>query len=254
MELAIFSQALREYTRLKRVLPWLLFGVACMVLAYNWRFLVPGSPEVEQYSSVSQILVYRLIALVSAVYTTAIINQEVEQRTIVYLLTRPVPRWKLLLVRYLVSVLVVFGIAAVCAVLTSFGAFRSLGGNPLLFNDLRALAVGALAYGALFLFISLIIHRAMIVCLLFAFGWETALPNLQGSMKQLSILTYLQAIGDHPEPDDRGLLELISGLLGTNTVTPAQAYTTMGIMIVGLLALSAWWFTRHEYVPREDAE
>jgi ABC-2 type transport system permease protein len=255
MEQAIFGQAVGEYLRAKRVIPWILLGGVCGLLAWSWHFLQPDSPPSDQYSIVSSLLVFRLLALASAIFTTAIVSQEIEQRTIVYLLTRPVPRWKLLVVRYLASVLVVSLLGLVSAVFATLGSFHGLGGNSLLWNDIVALVVGAFAYGALFLFISLISNRSMLVCLLFAFGWETSVPNMPGSMYNLSILSHLQALAQHPESADKSkVLGLASGTLATNTISPERAWVVLGILTVGLVVLSAWWFTNFEYVPREDAE
>ena len=139
--------------------------------------------------------------------------------------------------------------------MTSVGAFKGLGDNPLLAKDLVALTVGAFAYGALFLFISLLFNRAMIVCLLFAFGWESSVPNMPGTMDSLSILTHLQAIAQHPAAESQNkMLGLMSGTLGTNTLPADRAWALMVGLVVVMLALSAWWFTHFEYVPREDAE
>ncbi|MEZ0327385.1 MAG: ABC transporter permease [Fimbriimonas sp.] len=254
MELAIFSQAIGEYLRPKRVLPWLVLGGICAVLAFYWRTLQPRTLPVEQYATVSSMLVFRIVALASAIFTTAIISQEVEQRTIVYLLTRPVPRWKLILIRYLASVIVVGVLGIIGALLTSLGAFRGMGGNPLLAKDLQALMMGAFAYGALFLFVSLIFNRAMLWCLIFAFGWETAVPNMPGSMNNLSILTYMQAIAEHPATQDQSKVVELAGALGTNVISADRAWGILIGLVVVMLALSAWWFTHFEYVPREDAE
>ncbi len=255
MEQAIFGQAIREYLRPKRVLPWLLLGGVCALLAYFWRSLQPGSQPVDQYANVSSMLVFRIVALASAIFTTAIISQEVEQRTIVYLLTRPVPRWKLLLIRYSASVLVVGILGIVGALLTSWGAYRGFAPNPLLGKDLQALMMGAFAYGALFLFVSLLFNRAMLVCLLFAFGWETSVPNMPGSMNSLSILTYMQAIAEHPSAQDQSkLMGIAAGALGNNAISADKAWGVLVGLTVVMLALSAWWFTHFEYVPREDAE
>ncbi|HSI72814.1 MAG TPA: ABC transporter permease subunit [Fimbriimonas sp.] len=255
MEQAIFGQALREYLRPRRVIPWIMLGLICALLAYSWKFLEPKSDALHQYANVSSMLVFRIVALASAIFTTAIISQEVEQRTIVYLLTRPVARWKLLLIRYLASVLVVAVLGILAALFTSFGAFKTLGGNELLSKDILALVVGAFAYGALFLFVSLLFNRAMLVCLLFAFGWETSVPNMPGEMGRLSILTHLQAIAEHPNTQDQSkLLGLATGALGTNTISASSAWGVLGFITLICLGLSAWWFTHFEYVPREDAE
>jgi ABC-2 type transport system permease protein len=255
MEQAIFGQAIGEYLRAKRVIPWILLGAVCGLLAWLWHFLEPDSSASTQYANVSAMLIFRLLALASAIFTTAIVSQEVEQRTIVYLLTRPVPRWKLLVVRYLASVVIVSLLGIASAVFATGGAFHGLAGNALLGNDIVALIAGAFAYGALFLFISLIFNRSMLVCLLFAFGWETSVPNMPGSMYNLSILSHLQALAQHPEDAEKNkVLGLASGTLATNTISPERAWVVLGILTVGLVVLSAWWFTNFEYVPREDAE
>lgn len=254
MTVAIFSQALREYLRPKRVLPWLLLAMLCLVLAAFWYKLDGGSSQADRYASVSSMLVFRLLALASAIFTTAIISQEVEQRTIVYLTTRPVPRWRLLLTRYVASVIAVSIIGAFAAVVTSIGAFG--GGflsNPLLGKDILALTVGALAYGALFLFVSLLFNRALIICALFAFGWESSVPSLPGDIYRVSIYSYLQAIAQHPGSDQPNALSRLSGATGS-AITVSSAFLLMGLMVVALLAVSSWWFTHFEYVPREDAE
>ena len=65
-------------------------------------------------------------------------------------------------------------VAGLCAVGLSAAVYGGLGlNNPYLLRDLTAVAVGALAYGTLFVLVSLIINRSMVVCLLFAFAWET---------------------------------------------------------------------------------
>ncbi|WP_025225757.1 ABC transporter permease [Fimbriimonas ginsengisoli] len=245
---------MREYLRPKRLLPWIGLSFLCLLLAHFWSTLDPSSKPDGRYATVSSILVYRLLALASAIFTTAIITQEVEQRTIVYLLTRPVKRSTLLLVRYAASVLVVTMLGVFGAVLTTLGAFNGLGGNSMLATDILAMSIGAMAYGALFLFVSLLFNRSLIICALFAFGWEASIPNMPGEMYRLSIFSYLQAIAQHPSQGDNKGLALLTGTAGDNAITRNSAFMTLGILVVVMLALSAWWFTKFEYVPREDSE
>jgi ABC-2 type transport system permease protein len=256
MELAILGQAFREYLRFRRVVAWIVFALICGGLAYAWRFFIAEPDAAEQYANVSSMLVFRLVALASAIFTTAIISQEVEQRTIVYLLTRPVARWKLLLIRFLASATVVSVLGVMAAVCTSYGAYGKLGGNPLLSGDISAIVAGAFAYGSLFLFISLLFNRSMLFCLLFAFGWETAIPNMPGGMQNLSILTYLQAIAQHPTNDQSNskMVQLLAGMGSVNLTTPDRAWAVLIGLIVVCVFASAWWFTHFEFVPREDAE
>src|SRR5579862_3859182 len=101
MEAYIFSSTLREFLRPKRILPWL--GVAAIIcwIALMFHRIDPHSTRRDSYVLLSAAFVFRLLPLAAAIFSTAIVAQEVEQRTIVYLLIRPVPRWKLLIFRTL---------------------------------------------------------------------------------------------------------------------------------------------------------
>src|SRR5579862_2912550 len=103
----IYFSTIREFLRFRRLFPWILLGFAGMFLAIAWPYLNRFADRQEQYTGVSSMLVFHVEALASAIFSTAIISQEVEQKTIVYLLTRPVSRWMLLIMRYLASATVV---------------------------------------------------------------------------------------------------------------------------------------------------
>ncbi len=137
--------------------------------------------------------------------------------------------------------------------LASLGAFRGVGSNDLLLGDCVALIVGAFVYGALFLLATLMFNRAMIICLLFAFGWESAVPNMPGQMYYLSIYSYLQGIAQHPSAGGNKLLSLITASNGDNTLTAGTSYIGHDRHFV-LIVFGAWWFSSFEYLPREDAE
>lgn len=256
MESYIFTSSLKEFTRARRLWPWLALCVLAALLAFVWQKLSPDASPADRYASVSSMIVFRMIALVSAIFATAIVSQEVEQKTIVYLLTRPVPRWKLVVFRFLAGALVVSVIGAIGALCVSLGAFNTgFLSNSLLVKDILAMVFAAFAYGALFLFVSLLFNRAMIICLIYAFGIETALPNLPGDISRLSIYSYLQAIAEHPSTSSPSQgLNLAAGDLGLNTLTASVAIPSLVILTAVCLGLSAYWFTKFEYVPREDAE
>jgi ABC-2 type transport system permease protein len=254
IELFVFQSALREYLRLKRLIIWILLGLGAFALAAAWKRGTNTAAPDMIYSQVSEIMVFRVLSLVSAILTSAIVSQEVEQKTIVYLLTRPVQRWQLLIPRYLASVTAVVLVGVFAAICTGLGVYGAgVFGAKLFWNDITAIIFGAFAYGALFLFIGLLVNRAMVVNLLFAFGWETATPNMPGEVYYLSVYSYIKAIAQHPETDSGGFVGLISGALGLNSMSTGTAIGVLVMITIFFLAASAWWFTSFEYVPREDA-
>jgi ABC-2 type transport system permease protein len=251
----IYFSSLREFLRFKRLWPWLMLGFFGMLLALAWPSLSPNSTPVDQYAKVSEMLVFHVLALSSAIFTSSIVSQEVEQKTIVYLLTRPVTRWLLILMRYLASATVVALLGIFGALLVSFAVYKGhMFSNELLRKDVIALVFGAFAYGGLFLLVSLLINRAMILCLLFAFGWETIVPQMPGEMYRLSLYSHLMGIADHPSAQSAGQSMGLGALTGTNYISPASAYMTLLVLTSFFVTMSAAWFTRSEIVPREDAE
>jgi len=255
MELYLYTHALKEMLRARRFLPWVGVAIFIAFMGLVWPSLSPESTTVQQYADLSSMLIFRVLALASAIYTTSIIGQEVEQKTIVYLLTRPVARWKLLAMRYLASVTVVSIVAVMCVLFLTAVTFRGhFGENHLLANDIKTVIVGALCYGALFLFVSLISSRAMIICILYAFGWELSVGNLPGDLSYLTVYSYLQALAEHPSTNGGPKAQLLTGQLGTAAISPNVAIQVLVITALAVAAVSVWWFSHFEYIPREDAE
>ncbi len=253
METYIFTSTLREFLRPKRILPWVFVALAAYWIAFLFHRVDPTSSKQDAYVLLSSTLVFRILALAAAIFSTAIVAQEVEQRTIVYLLTRPVARWKLLVFRTLAAITVVFGVSAVTAVAVSLASYGS--GNPLLYRDLAALAAGSAAYVSLFVFVSLLMNRSMILCLLFAFIWETSVPNVPGNLYRVTITSYLSSIAQKPTPQtSSGPMNALGGLLGVNTIEPATAWFVVALITAASLAAGAYWFGHFEYIAREDAE
>jgi len=252
----VYSYALKDFLRFSRLIAWLILGGLTFLLGAVWQRLMPGSTPSQSYGDVSTLMVFRILPLASAIFSTSVISQEVEQKTIVYLLTRTVPRPVLLLGRYAASVTVVALVSAFTAILLSVSTFHSGAlGNALLWRDLGSIGLAALAYGSLFTFVSLLFNRAMLVCLLFAFGWETSVPNMPGAMGRVSLVTYVQALASHPPlGGDSKLLAFATATLSNQDVSPAIGGAVLScVFLLGLVA-AVGWFRTHEFVARDDAE
>jgi len=255
----VFQNAFAEFFRAKRVVVWVIVAAGIYGAATAYVRLGGAEPE-NAYATLSSLLVFRLLPLASAIFSSAVLSQEIEQKTIVYMLTRPVPRQVFLTMRTLASALSVFIVTAMAAIALSFAVYgASTPTNHYLWRDLVAIAVGSLAYGGLFVLISLMMNRAMVVSLLFAFAWETSVPSMPGSVYLMSISTHLTAIAQRPSSGEPargggGVLTVVANALGTNTLSPTVGWAVMIILIAFCLTFGAWWFKRFEYLPREDAE
>lgn len=255
-EAFVFQAALRDFLRIKRIIVWLLVAVALFGISKVFLYVNQANDLGEAYSMLSSLLVFRVLPLASAIFSSAVIGQEVEQKTIVYLLTRPVERWKLVLFRTLASAVAVSLVSVVTLALVSAAVYGNPFANPMFFGDLVAILVGSLAYGTLFVFVTLLMSKAaMVVCLLFAFAWETAVPNMPGSMSSLSVSTYLSAIAQRPSAlGGGGFLGNMANALGVNAVSAQTGWMILILMIAFFGGLAMWWFSTFEFLPREDAE
>jgi len=192
-----------------------------------------------------------IVPILGVFYGTALIADEVEDRTITYLFTRPIPRGAVLVGKYLAylasTLLLVFPtVIVVFLVLVPVGGGSLAAGFPKLLADLGMLALGLAAYGAVFGWVGARIRRPLVAGLVFALGWEPAVLIFPGYLKQLTVAYYLQALVPHAMPADSGL----SALLQTFTEVPtvASGVLTLVVLTVGALWLAARTVESREYV------
>ena len=254
-DLFLLRTALRDVVRPKRMTAAVLLALLPAGIGLLWRGLVREgqfSPA-DAYNSLSASLVFGFIlTILSVIYGTGVVSQEIEQRTIVYLLTRPVPRWRILLAKFIGSALAITVTVCVSALLLALVVYGpgKLGGAGQLGRDLRILPVGALAYGSVFLLVATLLSRPLTFGLLFAFGWESWVPNLPGSFGRLSLMAHLRALAPHPaSARTAGFLDDFNP-----DITQPRAWLVLGLVIAVALAAALVVFSTREYAPREDAE
>lgn len=251
-----FSSALKDFVRPGRVITWFLIAVVIGFIGKLWVGFQP-TQSVATYGQVMEILGFRILALASAVFGMQVLSAELEQKTVVYLLTRSISRSVLLAGRSLASFVAVSGASLMCWFAIGMGvlgprAFQT----PGFWMDAIVLLVGVAAYGVLFIFVSLILNKAMIYCLIFAFGWEAFVPNMPGDLFYISIYPYLKALTNHApiESTKKGIMDVLSGQVTDLTVPVTASWIVLAGIIVGFAALGLWVFSQKEYLPREEAE
>jgi ABC-type transport system involved in multi-copper enzyme maturation permease subunit len=183
-------------------------------------------------------------------YGTSLIADEVEDKTITYLFTRPIRRGAVLLGKYLayLACTIFVVLPSVTLVYLLVVPMRgSLGHSFLdLVKDLGLLALGLAAYGALFAFIGAKFKRPLLIGLIFIFGWEQAALAFPGYLKKFTVAYYLQGLVPHAMPND-GVVGLLQGIFRES---PGLGASLMWLSVIWFvcLALGAWVVERKEYV------
>jgi ABC-type transport system involved in multi-copper enzyme maturation permease subunit len=187
------------------------------------------------------------LPLVALFYATSLIADEIEGRTITYLLTRPIQRAAILFGKFAAYLATTLTLTLPPLLISFFllggdGGVRALAGHvPDLLTDMGVCALTLLAYGALFTLLGVLLRRPVIPGLLFLFIWELV-ANLPGYMPRFTLTAYLRSLLSHRPPAE-GPAELFGQKL------PALlCLETLSVTIVVLLAAAAWVFSRREYV------
>jgi ABC-type transport system involved in multi-copper enzyme maturation permease subunit len=155
-----------------------------------------------------------IVPVLGVFYGTALIADEVDDKTITYLFTRPISRASVLLGKYL-AYLVCTVLLVLPSVMLVFFLIVPIGGGsigqtfPSLLSDLGMLAVGLAAYGAVFALVGARLKRPLIAGLGFAVGWEPTVLLFPGYLKRATVAYYLQALVTHEMPQDSAVSLLL---------------------------------------------
>jgi len=192
-----------------------------------------------------------IVPVLGVFYGTSLIADEVDDKTITYLFTRPIPRSAVLLGKYL-AYLVCTTLLVLPSVMLVFFLIVPIGGGsigsafPALLRDFVMLAIGLAAYGAVFALVGTRIKRPLIVGLVFSFGWEPAVLLFPGYLKRLTVAYYMQALVTHEMPQDSAVSVLMQVFREVPTVLTSLA--ALAVIIVGTVWLAGRAVEHKEYV------
>jgi ABC-type transport system involved in multi-copper enzyme maturation permease subunit len=194
-----------------------------------------------------------IVPVLGVFYGTALIADEVDDKTITYLFTRPIARGAVLLGKYLAylvcSALVVLP-SVVLLYLLIVPIRGDLGGSfgPLLI-DLGLLATGLAVYGALFALVGAALKRPLVIGLVFVIGWEPTVLVVPGYLRRFTVAHYVQGLVPHAMPQT-GTLDFLQGLFRDVPSTGSSL-----LWLAAILAVSLWlavWIVEHrEYVVEQ---
>lgn len=186
-----------------------------------------------------------LLPLWTLSFATDALGNERESRTLIWLLTRPLPRPAIYLAKYVSALpwcvgLNLLGFAGICIAAGEPGYLALRLFWP-------AVVWGTFAFAALFHLLAALFRRPAIVGLIYSFFFETLVSDLPGDLKRVSLSFYIRSLMfDATQhlglaPDQLTVYNPVSGWRALGVLVGAAAVFTVLGMIV---------FSRSEY--RED--
>ncbi len=237
----IMRLTMRQLLGQKRTLLMLGFALLPVLIALLFRLNGDHSENDPQEWTAKVALASLVVGLTlpftALVFGTAALGTEFEDGTVVYLLSKPIPRTTIVLSKLLVAW------AATCAVVliaTIPTGVLALSGEPedgIVIAFAIAVVAGALIYCSAFLWLSIATSRALIAGLLYVFIWEGVVVNLFRGVRIFSVRQYTLGIaGQLSDVPDR---VFDPRLQGPQAVILGAAVTTVAIYLA-FRALKRW--------------
>ena len=190
----LVSVTLRGLLNRRRTLLLALLAGLIVLVAGVFQLSGPSQDAALDFTAglLANVGLAALLPLVAVIAGTAALGSELDDGTIVYLLAKPVPRALIVTVKLLVCWVVV-----TCLVSLPILAAGIVGGTAVLGGAYAvAAAVGALEYSAIFLALSLLTSRALIIGLAYVVVWEGVVATLFEGTRILSVRQHALAVAD----------------------------------------------------------
>jgi ABC-2 type transport system permease protein len=192
-----------------------------------------GRPDADRI--LDTLVVRTVMPLVALIVGTAAIGSEIEDGTAVFLMIKPIARWRIALSKIAVAA----GLTAVLVVPSVVLTGLLLGSR----NDTAttvvgfslACLVGGSAYAAAFVALSAFTSRALLVGLAYTLIWEGVLAGLLEGTRFLSI-----------RQATLGLAAALGVKIPGDPLGPTTSVVVLGIVLVGAVLLTSWRLARFE--------
>lgn len=166
-----------------------------------------------------------VLPVIALIVGTAVLGSEIDDGTVVHILTKPLPRSQIILPKLAVAT----GVTALTVALPLYVAGVLADSVRLGLGLAAASAMGALAYSALFLALSLVTRRPVLLGLVYVLIWEGLLSNLVSGTRVLSIQQYVIALADKIAPT-----QLLEGKVSLPVALIMSALFAIGFTVLAI--------------------
>ncbi len=253
----LFGLTLRQQTRGKRLIVLLVLYALPCVLAILVRAFSRFTPTHElELALVYNLVPHGLAPLTALLYAGGMIQDEVEEQTLTYLLVRPLPRPGLYVCKFLATCLLttfLITLATAALYLAIFWNTPEMRDGSVAERMLRTvgiMALGQVGYCGLFGLLGVLTRRTLVAGVIYIVAIEGVLANWQFVVRKLTVVFYVRVLAvrwlDLPGRDLTNWLEAWGLDLDTAPDVRTCVLTLLGIGLVSTL-LAALLFARQEF-------
>jgi len=230
----IANVTLRALLGRRRTLLMLLVAGAPVLLGLIVRANGPR-PE-SLVGALDGLIITSVLPLVALIFGTAALGSELDDGTAVHILTKPIPRWVIVVPKLVVAA----GLTALMIVPSTILAGILIGGMGsrelgITFAFALAALIGSFVYVAIFVALSAATSRGLVIGLGYSLLWEGILAGALPGTQLLSVREYL-----------RGIISTIGPHDTLTSVVGAQGFVLAAIAFVVAMGLASFRLARYE--------
>jgi ABC-2 type transport system permease protein len=222
----------------RRIVLLLLLPLALIGLAVLLR-LMGGSDQHAAVLLLQQFAIGAMLPLLGLIAGTGVIAPEIDDGTIIHLLSKPISRPVIAQTKFLVAASLLVLFAVVPTYVSAWLLVRDEDGIATGFA-LGAL-VGGIAYAALFLLLGVVTKHAVTIGVIYALVWETVVGNFIPGARKFSIGQWAQTIADQISDSPFLKTDVTLGF-----AVPALIIVTVGAVFWAALRLRVFSLTGDE--------
>jgi ABC-2 type transport system permease protein len=239
MNRAIVGLTVRQLLGQRRTLILAPFAALPVVIAILYRV---GDKDVNQPRFTAEglfglLIIPMVLPLVALIFGTAAIGAEIEDGTAVYLLSKPLPRWRVLLSKLVVAAGASALLVGLSSLLTAAIAMQGVDDEGVIAGFTVATILGAVVYTCIFLSLSVVTSRAFIGGLIYSAIWEGLVTGLFTGTRVFSVREYTLGVADSLSSLPASIFE--ADMNGLEAVL-LMATVSLAAVFVGIRALQSF--------------
>ena len=210
----------RRRTLLLVLLPATLLVLAIVITAFGSSNEAVAAGLLQRYG------VGTLLPLVALVVTTGVLGTEIDDGSIVFVLSKPISRPVIL--RTKLAVAIGLGVVFAAVPVLAAGLIMVEGADNMAVGFTIGALAGVVAYSAIFLLINVLTRHAVVVGLLYALVWEGLVGGFVPGARELSVQQWALSLAN----------SVMSSTFIASDVAPLAALALLAATTVGATVLA----------------
>ncbi|MFD6417798.1 ABC transporter permease subunit [Streptomyces sp. NPDC060194] len=208
----------------RRALILFILPLLLLVIAGSVRAMV-GADDQTAVNVLGGFALATMVPLIGVIAGTGAIGPEIDDGSVVYLLSKPIKRSTIITTKLTVAIAVTMVFSALPTLVA--GLILNGNGQQIAVAYTVAALVASIAYAALFLLIGTVSRHAVVIGLVYALVWETLFGSLVPGARTLSVQQWSLSVAEKVAGE---------GLIGSDVGLPVAT-----AFLAGVTVLATWY-------------